>query len=262
MAQVPQRIYSIEDLRLNKIEASRFLSPIDYTLGEVQRNLQLAAAFGGIVAWQTLGLNQYQVLSVLLALSIISGIDLVVNGGGVGALLLDTIGRVLSKKYSNRVAQHEAGHFLVAYLLGVLPKSYTLSSIHALRKGGSLNVQAGTTFVDSQFREEVSSGKLSSMTLNKFTCIALAGVATEYLLYDLAEGGLADIQQLDNLLKSLSFTQKKADSQVRWAVLNVVTILRRHKNILSKLAMAMMSGKSVGECIEVIEAELANVSEI
>lgn len=77
MAQVPQRIYSIEDLRLNKIEASRFLSPIDYTLGEVQRNLQLAAAFGGIVAWQTLGLNQYQVLSVLLALSIISGIDLV-----------------------------------------------------------------------------------------------------------------------------------------------------------------------------------------
>lgn len=187
---------------------------------------------------------------------------MVVNGGGVGALLLDTIGRVLSKKYSNRVAQHEAGHFLVAYLLGVLPKSYTLSSIHALRKGGSLNVQAGTTFVDSQFREEVSSGKLSSMTLNKFTCIALAGVATEYLLYDLAEGGLADIQQLDNLLKSLSFTQKKADSQVRWAVLNVVTILRRHKNILSKLAMTMMSGKSVGECIEVIEAELANVSEI
>lgn len=30
-------------------------------------------------------------------------------------------------------------------------------------------------------------------TLNKFTCIALAGVVTEYLLFGTAEGGLSDI---------------------------------------------------------------------
>lgn len=32
--------------------------------------------------------------------------------------------------------------------------------------------------------------------LNKFSCIALAGVATEYLLYGVAEGGLADINKV------------------------------------------------------------------
>lgn len=32
--------------------------------------------------------------------------------------------------------------------------------------------------------------------LNRFSCIALAGVVTEYLLYGYAEGGLADINKV------------------------------------------------------------------
>jgi hypothetical protein len=32
--------------------------------------------------------------------------------------------------------------------------------------------------------------------LNRFSCIALAGVATEYLLYGIAEGGLTDINKV------------------------------------------------------------------
>jgi hypothetical protein len=47
--------------------------------------------------------------------------------------------------------QHEAGHFLIAYLVGILPKGYTLSSLEALNKEGSLNV----AFVDLDFLEEV-----------------------------------------------------------------------------------------------------------
>ena len=53
--------------------------------------------------------------------------------------------------------QHEAGHFLIAYLVGILPRGYTVSSVEALKKEGSLNVQAGTTFVDFEFVEEVRS---------------------------------------------------------------------------------------------------------
>eukprot|EP00250_Pteridium_aquilinum_P004002 c14256_g1_i1 orf=83-1165(+) len=261
-AQVPQRLYSIADLRLNDIEASRFLSPVDSTLGDVRRNLQIAAAFGSIVLWQTLQPTQIEALSAFLALLLISGIDLVVYNGGVEALLLDTVGRIVSEKYKTRVAQHEAGHFLIAYLLGILPKSYTLSSLDAYRREGSFNVQAGTTFVDTEFQDEVKSGKLSAGSLNKYSCIALAGVAAEYLLFGVAEGGLADIQQLDRLLKSLNFTQMKADSQVRWAVLNVITILRGHRNVLSKLASAMLSNRSIGECIDVIETELLSAAEI
>ncbi|KAK8452786.1 hypothetical protein SEVIR_5G175400v4 [Setaria viridis] len=177
-------------------------------------------------------------------------------GGGVRNLILDTIGHYLSQKYHNRVIQHEAGHFLIAYLLGVLPKGYTITSLDTLIKQGLLNVQAGTAFVDYEFLEEINTGKLSATMLNKFSCIALAGIATEYLLYGVAEGGLADINKLDGLLKSLGFTQKKADSQVRWAVLNTVLMLRRHEKARSQLAEAMSSGKSVGTCIEVIEGNI------
>ncbi|KAF9599532.1 hypothetical protein IFM89_038752 [Coptis chinensis] len=109
-----------------------------------------------------------------------------------------------------RALTHEAGHFLKAYLLGILPKGYTLSSLEALRSQGSLNVQAGTAFVDFEFLEEtataayifvcshvmqVNTGKVSAKMLNNFSCIALAGVATEYLLFGCAEGGLSDIYQ-------------------------------------------------------------------
>lgn len=67
--------------------------------------------------------------------------------------------------------------------------------------------------------------------------------------------------KLDVLLKSLGFTQKKADSQVRWAVLNTILLLRRHEEARVKLADAMSMGKSVGSCINVIE-EVINDEEL
>lgn len=56
------------------------------------------------------------------------------NGGALEALLLDTAGRWINRDYGRRVASHEAGHFLIAYLLGILPRVYTLSTLDAFRK--------------------------------------------------------------------------------------------------------------------------------
>lgn len=75
----------------------------------------------------------------------------------------------------------------------------------------------------------------------------------ESLNFRHAEGGLSDVQQLDRLLNALGFTQKKADSEVRWAVLNTVTLLREHETIQDQLADGLAAGLSVGECIRVIE---------
>ena len=44
---------------------------------------------------------------------------------------------------------------------------------------------------------------MSSTSLDKYCCIALSGVATEFLLYGQSEGGLNDVQQLDALLRAL-----------------------------------------------------------
>lgn len=251
--QVPQRDYTLDELKLNGIEASSLLSPVDATLGSIERNLQLAASVGGISAWIAFQPSAQQALYLSLGFLFLWTLDLVSFNGGIGSLVLDTIGHTFSQKYHNRVIQHEAGHFLIAYLVGIFPKGYTLSSFEALKKEGSLNVQAGTAFVDFEFLEEVSTGKLSATMLNRFSCIALAGVATEYLLFGYAEGGLADINQLDMLLKSLGFTQKKVNSQVRWAVLNTILILRRHKEARTMLAEAMSMGRSVGFCIDIVE---------
>jgi len=40
-------------------------------------------------------------------------------------------------------------------MVGILPRGYTLTSLEALKKDGSFNVQAGTAFVDFDFLEEV-----------------------------------------------------------------------------------------------------------
>ncbi len=50
---------------------------------------------------------------------------------------------------------------------------------------------------------QVASGTLSSSSLDRYTCIALAGVAAEYVNFGQAEGGLNDVQQLDGLLRAL-----------------------------------------------------------
>ena len=252
--RVPKRSYTLEELRLNKIDTREFLAPEDSTLDDVRNKLQIAALVGAGAAYATHAMPTTTLVGNMIALAFFLTADQIANAGGVEALLVDCAARVLSPTYAKRVALHEAGHFLVAYLTGFLPKSYTLSSLDAFLSTRRLNFQAGTTFCDAAFQQEIASGKLKSSSLDVYACVALAGVATEWLRFGRAEGGLADILQLDNLMRSLGFTQKKADDEVRYAVLNTVTLLRTHSDVHDRLSMAMMQGKSVSECIKVIEA--------
>ena len=58
------------------------------------------------------------------------------------------------------------------------------------------------------------------------------------------------------------FSQNKADGEVRWAVLNTVSILRRHTSTHEKLAAAMDAGQSVGSCISLLEDEFSRTKDI
>lgn len=55
----------------------------------------------------------------------------------------------------------------------------------------------------------------------------------------------------------MQFTQKKADGEIRWAILSVVTLLRRHRKTHKQLAKAMAAGKTVTECLAIIESNFA-----
>lgn len=260
-SQVPRRAYTVDELRLHKIDTANLLAPKDSTLGQVRSRLQLAALGGLIATWQLLpGLDQFYFLGGVLALLTLGVADQIGTGGALEGLAIDTIGQVVSKKYRERVARHEAGHFLIAYLLGVLPASYTISSLDALQRTGALTgQQAGTTLVDVEWQEQMQSGQITSPLLDVITCVALAGVCSEYITFGVAEGGISDIMQLDSLFMSLRFTQKKSDEVVRWAVLNTVTLLRSRKKALDALAEGMQARRSVGECIAIIERELEAV---
>ena len=69
----------------------------------------------------------------------------------------------------------------------------------------------------------------------------------------MAEGGLQDVRQLDSLLTALAFSQKRADSTVRYAALSTVLMLRRHSDSHLRLARAMEDGLSVAACIAAVE---------
>jgi hypothetical protein len=87
----------------------------------------------------------------------------------------------------------------------VIPPPLTLPLIAPLPPFSyrALNIQAGCQFCDRSFESEVASGRMSSTSLDHYSCVALAGVVTEYLRFGQAEGGLGDVAQLDRLLQAL-----------------------------------------------------------
>lgn len=50
--------------------------------------------------------------------------------------------------------------------------------------------------------------------------------------------------------------------QVRWSVLNVAALLRRHEALHDQLAAAMAGGASVGACVVLIEREVGSRPEL
>ena len=253
---VPKRDYALAELRLNGIEAEKLLAPTESTIKGIRDNFTRVFGLAYVAGLYFLHPTFAQGAGTAAFAAFCATYDQVAFGGGVSALAFDTVAQSTSKEYVTRLRRHEAAHFLTAYLIGILPKGYTLSSLDAFKTYGALNIQAGCAFCDGEFQREVQKGKITSTSLGRFACVAMAGICMEYILFGFAEGGLSDVQQLDGLLRALAFSQKKSDSEVRWAVLNTTALLRRHVGVTEKLADAMARGASVGECVTLIETEV------
>ncbi|KAL2457202.1 hypothetical protein Adt_46464 [Abeliophyllum distichum] len=160
--------------------------------------------------------------------------------------------------------QHEAGHFLVGYLLGVLPKRYKVPSAEDLMQDRF--ARGKVEFLGFEFLRDVgmetmskkifTKGKLSNETLKKFLRVILGGLVAEHLLFGYSELLHSDVEKLDRVLKGLGFTVDEVDSQVRQATVDTVLILSCHNESRSSLAEAMALGRSVGFCIDTIETTL------
>ncbi|XP_058222352.1 uncharacterized protein LOC131332252 isoform X2 [Rhododendron vialii] len=172
--------------------------------------------------------------------------------------------------------QHEAGHFVVGYLLGALPKRYVVSKMEALMQNEF--VGGGVEFMGFEFLREVDTGgilqmnlsrqkpsdgiykgKISSTTLNRFSCVILGGLVAEHLVFGYSQGLHGDVEKLNRVLRWMGFEESEIDSHLKWAVMNTLLILVRHQEARSRLAETMALGKSVGSCIDVIENNLNDI---
>ncbi|GJQ09412.1 hypothetical protein GpartN1_g1203.t1 [Galdieria partita] len=155
-----------------------------------------------------------------------------------------TVTNFFSGLFQNRqrVAVHEAGHFLTAYLLGVRIQSYSVDNWTALKQR-----RASSGVLLNQ--EDVL--KLLKHNRSYIVLIWLAGIAAEVLVFGIAEGGQNDIQQVKLLLSPGEV--QDVDQYVKRVIYQAMECIHRHFEIFSSLRYAMLRNESIEECFMEIE---------
>uniref|UniRef100_A0ACD5UUB4 Uncharacterized protein n=1 Tax=Avena sativa TaxID=4498 RepID=A0ACD5UUB4_AVESA len=146
--------------------------------------------------------------------------------------------------YQERIARHEAAHFLISYLTGLPILGYSLDI-------GKEHVN----LIDKQLEKLIYSGQLDQKELDRLAVISMAGLAAEGLEYDKVVGQSADLFSLQRFLNRTKPPLSKEQQQnlTRWAVLIATSLLKNNKAAHDALVSAMSQKATVLGCIEAIE---------
>ncbi|CAK8578862.1 unnamed protein product [Lathyrus sativus] len=147
--------------------------------------------------------------------------------------------------YQERIARHEAAHFLIAYLLGLPIFGYSLDI-------GKEHVN----LIDERLEKLLYSGQLDTKELDRLAVVSMAGLAAEGLTYDKVVGQSADLFTLQRFINRTKPQLSKDQQQnlTRWAVLFAASLLKNNKGIHEALMASMAKKASVLECIQTIES--------
>ncbi|CAJ1937987.1 unnamed protein product [Sphenostylis stenocarpa] len=146
--------------------------------------------------------------------------------------------------YQERIARHEAAHFLIAYLLGLPILGYSLDI-------GKEHVN----LIDERLEKLIYSGQLDAKELDRLAVVSMAGLAAEGLTFDKVVGQSADLFTLQRFINRSKPPLSKDQQQnlTRWAVLFAASLLKNNKVLHEALMEAMAKKASVLECIQTIE---------
>ncbi|WP_448571511.1 ATP-dependent Zn protease [Trichothermofontia sp.] len=194
--------------------------------------------------------------AVLTMLGLVAFDAVGLQGQGQG-LLRDWIAR-RSPSYRQRILYHEAGHFLVAYLLQIPVTGYSLSAWDAFRQGQP--GQGGIRFDDGPLQAELRDGTLAVHWINRYAQVWLAGIAAEELVYGQAIGGSDDRQRLALLWQALPQTNAESAYQERWAMHQVRQHLQTHRDALEALVLALDARATVAECQQIMAQAIAQTT--
>ncbi|CAI5503570.1 unnamed protein product, partial [Closterium sp. Naga37s-1] len=159
--------------------------------------------------------------------------------GGIGAMA------PVFSDYKDRVLRHEAGHFLLAYLLGLPPVAYSLDI-----------GKEHTNLLDDKLQKKIYSGKLEGDDVDRLAVVAMAGMAAEGLQYEQVMGQTADLNSLQRLINRSglgAMTPERQQNLTRWAVLYAASLIKNNAKSFDALMEAMAREAPVEVCIAAIE---------
>ena len=231
---------------------------------------------------------------------------------------LVTVQRQIFPVYRKRMIQHEAGHFLMAHLLGYPIAGYSTNAVKnavefyplsdadagkdkarslgfdkqtssrlnddeeprriktndapffSPEGSGAVDLQIQSVFrnaknytdnpflkipTENQPRNSWPYRGFTHQTIDKLAVVSVAGVCSEIMAFGYAEGGLADINQLQQFFDNAEpeLTAREKENRIRFAMGYTMTQLRLHLGCLDELAEVMNRGGSVAECVSTIE---------
>lgn len=170
---------------------------------------------------------------------------------GQGAsLLVDSLAGT-SASTRERILHHEAGHFLVAYLMEIPIQGYALNGWEAFKQG--FKAQGGVRFADQILWEQLQQGKISAQVLDRYCAVWMGGIAAETLVFKKAEGGREDREKITAIWTQLQRPLSDAKIRERWAILQAKTVIENHKSAYFSLVEAMKNRASVEDCCQMIE---------
>ena len=216
---------------LNLAAISVFLMTLSAILGPL---INLSPTIPAIATFTILGIATFDSFSL--------------QGKG-GTIFLDWVSR-FSPQYRDRIIHHEAGHFLVAHLLGIPVTGYTLSAWEAWRQGQS--GQGSISFEDSELAAQLEQGKISNQTLERYCTILMAGIAAETLVFERVEGGTDDKRKLANVFKILGFSESLCQQKQRFHILQAKTLIQDNWVSYQALAQAIHQRAAIADCQKAI----------
>ena len=164
---------------------------------------------GGVIGWpdqlpvKQAELSQLQSYELItLSLSILLGVTTIVALVDKLLLqerLLEALGLLLVPSRRDAAAQHEAGHFLCAYLLAVPVQACILNPARSLLDA-QLAGRVGTVFLSPAIDELRAGRAADQRDVNVAAIVLMGGIAAEALANGSAEGGAADEKALAALL--------------------------------------------------------------